>query len=123
MEEYGRILHLALKARWYDMIESGEKTEEYREIKPYWVKRLVWDADYGVPVLHEDIEFICSRPKGIENLFDAGWKPRTYTHVCFRYGYTKRTMLFPIKEITIGRGNPAWGAPEDRDVFIIKLNK
>ena len=27
------------------MILSGEKTEEYREIKPYWVQRLV-DEDY-----------------------------------------------------------------------------
>lgn len=31
-----RILHLPLKAMWYEMIESGVKTEEYREIKPYW---------------------------------------------------------------------------------------
>lgn len=28
-------LFLPLKAKWYNMIESGEKTEEYREIKPY----------------------------------------------------------------------------------------
>ena len=33
-------LFLTLKAQWYDMIESGEKKEEYREIKPYWQKRL-----------------------------------------------------------------------------------
>lgn len=26
--------------KWYDLIESGEKTSEYREMKPYWVKRL-----------------------------------------------------------------------------------
>ena len=32
-------LHLPLKAKWYDMIESGEKTEEYRVTKPYWIKR------------------------------------------------------------------------------------
>ena len=29
-----KILNLTLKAKWYDMIESGEKKEEYREIKP-----------------------------------------------------------------------------------------
>lgn len=33
-------LFLPLKKEWYDMIESGEKTEEYREIKEYWLKRL-----------------------------------------------------------------------------------
>lgn len=33
-------LFLPLKAKWYDMIESGIKTEEYREFKEYWFKRL-----------------------------------------------------------------------------------
>ena len=28
-----KILHLPLKAKWYEMIESGVKTEEYREIE------------------------------------------------------------------------------------------
>lgn len=36
-----RILHLTLKKKWFDMILSGEKKEEYREIKPYWDYRLV----------------------------------------------------------------------------------
>jgi len=38
------ILHLNLKKKWFDMIASGEKKEEYREIKPYWNKRL--DKEY-----------------------------------------------------------------------------
>ena len=36
-----KILHLPLMAKWYEMIESGEKLEEYRENKPYWQKRLL----------------------------------------------------------------------------------
>jgi hypothetical protein len=36
----GRVLHLTLKREWFDMIASGVKREEYREIKPYWHKRL-----------------------------------------------------------------------------------
>ena len=35
-----KTLHLNLKAKWYDMIKSGIKKEEYREIKPFWEKRL-----------------------------------------------------------------------------------
>ena len=35
-----KILHLPLKAQWYNMIESGEKTEEYRMITTYWYQRL-----------------------------------------------------------------------------------
>ena len=82
-----RILHLVLKRRWYEMIERGEKTEEYREIKPYWTKRI--------------------------GLYDA---------VKFSYGYTKRTMMFECKTISVGKGRKEWGAP-DSDVYIIKLGK
>jgi hypothetical protein len=35
------ILPLVLKGKWYDMIASGEKKEEYRDAKPYWAKRIV----------------------------------------------------------------------------------
>ena len=35
-----KILHLTLKKKWFDLIKSGEKKVEYREIKPYWFKRL-----------------------------------------------------------------------------------
>lgn len=34
-------LHLTLKKNWFDLILLGEKKEEYREIKPYWEKRLM----------------------------------------------------------------------------------
>ena len=36
-----KTLYLPLKKEWYEMIESGVKTEEYRECKPYWCKRLI----------------------------------------------------------------------------------
>ena len=36
-----RTLHLTLKKQWFDMIASGVKKEEYREMKPYWHKRLL----------------------------------------------------------------------------------
>lgn len=28
-----------LKKEWYEKIKSGEKTIEYREVKPYWTRR------------------------------------------------------------------------------------
>ena len=34
------VLPLILTHRWYDKISSGEKRYEYREIKPFWQKRL-----------------------------------------------------------------------------------
>lgn len=35
-----KILHLTLKKKWFDLIKAGEKTKEYREVKPYWTTRL-----------------------------------------------------------------------------------
>jgi len=120
-----KILDLHLKAKWYDMIESGEKTEEYREIKPYWLKRLF----YGVPVYHERIEKVyASFPYEYIDFVKSHLRIRClsakpYTHIRFHYGYTKRTMLRGIKGLSIGRGKPKWGAPFDRECFIISLKK
>lgn len=91
-----KILYLPLKAKWYDMQERGEKTEEYRELTEYWRKRLI------------DQETLRAKP---------------YTHVCFSYGYTRRRFIHRIDSITIGMGLPEWGAPTDREVFIIKHHK
>lgn len=33
-------LTLHLKAKYFDQIVAGEKTEEYRLVTPYWIRRL-----------------------------------------------------------------------------------
>lgn len=86
------------------MIESGEKKEEYRDLTLYWIKRLV---AYCSPLKEED----------------AGCVFKDFTHVRFSYGYTKKTMTYKVENITIGEGKPEWGAPTERNVFIIKLGK
>lgn len=35
------MLTFPLKKEWYEKIKSGEKTIEYREVKPYWRNRLI----------------------------------------------------------------------------------
>lgn len=104
-----KTLHLPLKKEWYDMIESGVKTEEYREVKPYWINRLLKYGDIWGSI--EDI----IRLGSIGMLIF-----KDYEKVKFSYGYTKRTMTFMIEYITVGKGRNEWGAPEE-DVFIIKL--
>ena len=36
-----KILDLFLKHKFYNMIDCGFKTEEYRDITPYWINRIV----------------------------------------------------------------------------------
>lgn len=103
-------------------LASGEKPEEYREIKPYWIKRIMKCSKWcGVnPVINI---FRCLFPNRCANTYDFCSISGGFTHVRFHRGYTNTTMLFKNEGITIGKGNPQWGAPTDREVFIIKLGE
>lgn len=92
-------LYLPLKKKWYKMIESGEKPEEYRENKLYWCKRLYKDGDWRT----------------------GEFKP--YTHVVFSYGYTRQRMTWQIKKILKTFGKPEWGAPEGKMMLTIRLGE
>jgi len=35
-----KLLHLTLERKWFDQIFTGEKKIEYRQVTPYWEKRL-----------------------------------------------------------------------------------
>lgn len=113
-------LHLVLKRKWWDMIASGEKTEEYREIKPYWVKRLIdWkrfqdDCKSGKAV----------PPVSIMNL--TRQYHRKFETVTFHLGYAKDrpSMTFKCNGIraSVG-GRLEWGASVGDWKFIIQLGK
>lgn len=40
-----KVLTLAVSKEWFDMIVSGEKNEEYRVIKDFWMSRLLLIKD------------------------------------------------------------------------------
>lgn len=89
MPDNVKILHLSLKKQWYDLINSGEKKEEYREMTPYWIKRIT------------NIEYHLFE---VNTLIMTGKKipMKPYTHVHFTLGYpkkddTERNMTFEIK--------------------------
>ena len=116
-----KILDLPLKAKWYEMIDCGNKKEEYREIKKYWIGSL---AKCGGHNSYEKTGFYCKKAICFSCITRGnGFHPKEYTHVRFRFGYTKRTMLFELESITIGVGNTNWGAPDNEYVFILKLGK
>lgn len=112
-----KTLHLHLKKKWYDMIERGEKTEEYREIKPYWVARLAPCYKWCSLNLVNNIErcIKCSNNKNFNKISGMN-----YALVKFYNGYSKQTMTFEIKDIIVGNGLREWGCM-DKEVFKIRL--
>lgn len=111
------VLYLTLTHRWYDMIDSGVKLEEYRELSDYWVGRL---RDKSRTCIDKVVDGgRCSY--ACWGMGSCGFAP--FKEVCFMRGYSGVRMRFECLDVTIGRGRPEWGAPEDRDVFIIKLGK
>lgn len=122
-----RTLYLPLKKEWFEMIKSGVKTEEYREIKEHWVKRLTHFT-------YEEIETLEELTSQLKSAEEDEWHPkevlgyygaslRCFDAVKFSCGYTKHTMMFECCGITIGQGREEWGAPIGEDVFIIKLGR
>lgn len=95
------------------MILSGEKTEEYREIKPYWIKRLCDD--------HEG----CIGGDFMDPHVVMAYTFKSFTYAQFRNGYSKdsRNMLRRIYSIEIDTGNPEWGAEPGKKYFVIKLGE
>ena len=84
-----KVLTLTVSKQWLDMIAAGEKTEEYREIKPYWIKRLTTNCEVAYDVA---AEIYCGKV-----LY------RPYTHVLFINGYRKDSQRIEkdIESITI----------------------
>ncbi len=74
-----KTLHLTLMKEWFDQILAGTKKIEYREIKPYWTKRL----------------------------FDENGKSKHYDIIEFRNGYSKdcRKMRVEFKGLRVGKKN------------------
>ena len=106
-----KILTLTVSKQWFDKIVSGEKTEEYREIKPYWIKRMTTNCEVAYDVAAETY---CGKV-----LY------RPYTHVLFINGYRKDSPRIEkeIESITIGK--PKKGlCPDkwlDKEFFVIKF--
>lgn len=101
---------------WFDMILSGVKKEEYREFKVFYAKRFCTEYPISQRVWGWALDPLA--PK--ESFKMVNWK---VLHLTNGYGHDKPQLWAHIESITIGRGKPEWGAPTDRDVFIIKLGE
>ena len=96
------MLVLPIKKKWFDMIASGEKTEEYREIKPYYSKRFETIGlvnKLGLPVIN-------------------------YVWVIFRNGYSKKSPQIEAEvTLEIRAGKPEWGAEPGVEYYVLRILK
>ena len=122
-----RALQLVLKKKWFDMIASGEKREEYREIKPHWMKHFMRCYSKEKCLAGECGEIIQGKTwpcyAGIHNKYCnkfCGWDNVTFYH---GYATDRPSMTFSVDRIDVGTGNPEWGAEPGKKYFVIKLKE
>lgn len=87
------MVKLPIKRKWYEMILSGEKKEEYREIKPYWIYEFKQN-------IQKDNEMLVMFVNGYDETISNNFLARV--------------------RLTRGVGRPEWGAPSN-EVFILKI--
>lgn len=116
------VLRLPLKTKWFEMTKTGIKTEDYREINNYWVKRLMTkkynncypkekDAIDGI-LKHPDPTFLVkNHSKKFDcNIMTLGY-PSNYDN--------EKILNLEHKGIEIRKGNPEWGAEPNKLYFVI----
>lgn len=104
------MLTLPIKKKWFDMILSGAKKEEYREIKPYYETRFANDLIRKYPYSYE-----CP----LEAINDI---ERQEYDVVFRNGYRKDSSRIKC-EVIIFRdyGKEEWGAEPNKLYYVLKI--
>lgn len=110
--KYCAILPLVLTSKWFNMIRSGEKREEYRLATEYWQRRFFnWNAAVS-PQKAPVVEFRRGYAKNAPRM--AFW--------C--YGLSTPSGLYAYAFVSADdrfkHRYPGWGEPENAH-FVIKL--
>lgn len=106
------MLTLPIKKKWFDMILSGEKTEEYREIKPYWTNRLLKPLEkLGYYLYSKSFHYMLRNPK-------------TYflVEMHLKNGYAKDAPTAYVQALlNIRQGRPEWGAEPGKEYYVFEI--
>jgi len=120
-------LQLPLKKQWFEMTKAGIKTEDYREVNHYWIKRLFISAEeWMFDTLIDNITKNNFDIIDIENYYALYLKKFTTNTMTLGYpnsSDTERIIKFEHAEIEIRTGNPEWGAEPNKLYFVIKHGK
>ena len=103
-----------LKKQWFNKIKSGEKTHEYREVKPYWESRLGNEMGMEENCYYAYLVF---NNKDVENIKN--------TMCCLKCGYPKPTekdkiLYGKVKSIRVINGKNT-DLAIDKDVYDIEF--
>lgn len=116
-------IQLPLKKKWFDLTKAGIKTEDYRELTPYWYSRLMlydgnkksqkWWKEY-FDYYFSDQEARTHNIKFDLNIMTLGYPSKENS---------ERILKIENKGIEIREGNPDWGAEPGKLYFVIKHGK
>lgn len=118
MKRDERTLFFHLKKKWFDMIKSGEKPEEYRKLSKYYVSRFM------------DFSSIVGGCPDFVGMMYAAAHPeedqcfKKFDKVVFLLGYPRlddvdKKIEFGNPRIHIGQGREEWGADPEDYSFVI----
>ena len=119
------MLILPIKKKWFDMILSGEKKEEYREIKEYYEIR--FQNLFGAITIHplyppdnflDRSEFELLQGEAVPEEI----KKDSVQEIIFRNGYSKDSKAIKARcRLRTGKGRPEWGAEPDKQYYILEI--
>ncbi len=114
-----KTLHLNLIRKFFDMIKSGEKREEYRALTVYYVSLFFKWRDSGLT--REVFLQMLINDEGELWVYLKDFNDTMY----FENGYKKLSERprFDIifESINIGEGKPKWGAIPGKKYFVLEL--
>lgn len=118
-----KTLTLSLKKQWFDMIKAGIKKEEYREIKPHYIRQFI-KFDTLKNDLISDYNFHRCFDEGEINGMESELLSLKYDVLEFSLAYPSRAekdkwLTFKNPRICIGTGCPEWGAEPGKNYFVI----
>jgi hypothetical protein len=122
-------LQLSLKTKWFEMTVSGIKTEDYREITPYWCNRFLlidgeikpkeWWEKYLNWYRKVDLLKMIDMDNMQPTFSFKEFETNTMTLGYPKSGDTERILKLEHKGISVRTGNPDWGAEVNRLYFVI----
>jgi hypothetical protein len=123
-------LQMSLKRKWFEMTENGIKTEDYREITPYWCNRFLyqngkkqskeWWGKYLNFYRKYDLEKAIKEKNEKHRLSFVEFENNIMTLGYPKSGDSERILKLEHAGIEIKTGNPDWGAEPNKLYFVIK---